>query len=77
MFKYPHHGQNSISNEFMDALSPKYVIVPHSNSNYPENRIKQYLRNNFDTDIMVLGNTKSVLMESDGNEITVTKQFVP
>ena len=77
VFKYPHHGQNSISNEFMDALSPKYVIVPHSDSNYPENRIKQYLRNNFDTDIMVLGNTKSVLMESDGNEITVTKQFVP
>ena len=69
IFKWPHHGQESVDKKFLDALSPQYIIVPNgraqgsSNSGISYSKAKGY----------ATGTDGYVLAVSDGTNLTVTQ----
>lgn len=81
VLKYPHHGQAKLSAEFLEAVAPDYIVIPHTRNviskylGYKEKRVIKSL----DSEYLVLGKEKygNVLMISDGTNLTVNKKFVP
>ena len=46
MFKYPHHGNNPMSNKILDAVNPEMVVVPnYYASKYPTESNQQLIKN--------------------------------
>jgi len=77
MFKYPHHGNGSISDTFLNAIKPKYVVVPNYNaSKYPNetntNKIK-----NIGAKIYRQSDYGNILLISDGNNISFVTKVNP
>ena len=69
IFKWPHHGQESVSTKFLDALSPSYIIVPNSTHQGSSSSGISYSKaKGFAT-----GTDGYVLAESDGTTLTVTQ----
>ena len=45
VLKYPHHGNASLSKSFVNAISPKYVILTNSRDELSSRSEKSYLAN--------------------------------
>jgi len=79
VFKYPHHGElvsgeAALSTDFVEVLSPRYVTIPNI-SNKLENKMNKFL-NSIGAEIILTGvSRKNVLIESDGSNITVYKNY--
>ncbi len=69
IFKWPHHGLESVSNKFLDAVSPEYIIIPNSNKPAPATKGINYTK----AVGYSLDKSGYVLAESDGTTLTVTK----
>ena len=69
IFKWPHHGQESVSNKFLDVLTPKYIIVPNSSiGSQAQSGISHTKATGYAT-----GSDGYILAESDGTTLTVTR----
>lgn len=72
VLKVAHHGQDdSSSPEFLKAVSPKYAVITTDTENLPS----QQTLNNISragAQTFVLGETGTVLLESDGSNISMT-----
>ena len=71
MLKYPHHGNKVLKNVFLQAITPKYVIVPNYNAS-------QYPSSNNITSITNVGGKiyrqsdgKNIVLISDGKNINI------
>ena len=81
VLKYPHHGQFNLSPEFLEAVDPDYIVIPHTRnllSEYLNSKSRKVL-NISDPEYLILGKNKygNVLMISDGTNLTVNKHFNP
>ena len=69
ILKWPHHGQASVSNKLLDAMTPSYIIVPNSghqsgsNSGIRYSKAKGY----------ATGSDGYILAVSDGTNLKVTQ----
>ena len=69
ILKWPHHGQATVSNNLLDAMSPTYIIVPNSshqsgsNAGIRHTKAKGY----------ITGNNGYILAVSDGTNLKVTQ----
>ena len=72
--KYPHHGNQNIFDDFLDAVTPKYFIVPNINaSDKPSNSIRNRLKSRGITVYRQSDSkTGNILITSDGNTIQFT-----
>ena len=69
VFKWPHHGQESVSNKFLDALTPKYIIVPNTTvKDAAQSGINYSKAKGYAT-----GTDGYILIESDGKNLNVNK----
>ena len=80
LFKYPHHGQQVsgeklLSVDFVKILSPKYVMIP-AKSNNLERNMKDALKE-MGAEVILTGTGGNTLVESDGNNIKVVRNFSP
>ena len=76
IFKWPHHGQEVVKNSLIDAMKPKYIIVPNENisdRNYAADGISRAKKYDRYIKSYYLGSKGYVLAESDGETLTVTK----
>ena len=71
VFKYPHHGQEYVSPDFINLLKPKYVMVPNTSNAIPSGSMNAF--NKLNAQVFVLGSSGYVLVESDGKTVTATK----
>ena len=69
IFKWPHHGQESVSNKFLDALTPAYIIVPNSTIKEDAQKGINYTK----AKGYATSGDGYILAESDGNTLTVNK----
>lgn len=74
MVKYPHHGNQNIPEEFLDASKPKMFVVPNVHS---EGKPSTSIRNRLSKRGIKLyrqsdSKTFNLLLTSDGNNIKVT-----
>ena len=69
IFKHPHHGQNEVPSNLINAMKPKYVIVPNTSKNLASSEYRKV-----ESTVYALGNNKGgyVIAESDGKNLTVT-----
>lgn len=77
LFKYPHHGQDSVGKDMVYAMTPEYVIV----TNTQINSLKKYKEYSYFQDlnsqIYYSGEHKHILVKSDGKNITITPNVNP
>lgn len=74
VLKYPHHGNQSLTDEFLKAISPKYVIVPnYGASKYPSSTNKTKI-SNAGAKMYGLATYNNVVLLSDGETVTVKTQ---
>ena len=74
MLKYPHHGNETLPNKFIDSISPKAVVVPNYNaSQHPSASRTQALTSR---GIKIYrqsdSSTGNIYIHSDGTNITYT-----
>ena len=73
MLKYPHHGNSNLDNDLLNAMTPKYVIIPNYNyTQYPVSSNKSKLTR-IGASIYQNGKDGNIVLTSDGNNITVKK----
>lgn len=80
VFKYPHHGENIVSEKFIDVIRPKYVMVPGFNKDRMKGKVNFDKFSAIGSQVLLYGNASTVgnvLIESDGNNIKVTQKFEP
>ncbi len=74
VFKYPHHGNQSLSDKLFDTMKTKYIVVPNVNaSQHPT----QYFRDKINAKGIKMyrqsdSKTGNILITSDGNNINFT-----
>ena len=71
VLKYPHHGNTSIETAILNAMSPKYILIPNYNaSKYPNSSNRQKIKN---TGAYIYENARdgNIVLKSDGKNITV------
>ena len=79
MFKYPHHGRQYLTEEFVQTVSPKYVLVPNNNAaDSPSGNMQDLLRK-YGASIYRQSDssTGNIVLVSDGNNITVHNNTNP
>lgn len=70
VLKFPHHGSSSMSEELIEELSPKYVIVTNDEDALYSSQ-RELLEKYGATDFYYSGGYGNILLISDGNNITV------
>ena len=78
VFKYPHHGENDVSEKFIDIINPKYVMVPGFNKDRMKVNFNKF--STIGSQVLLYGNKDkvgNVLIESDGSKLTITQGFTP
>ena len=74
VIKYPHHGNETLDSRFINAVDPKYFIVP--NYNAPQHPTSSFMSDMNKKDIKVYrqsdSKTGNILITSDGNKINFT-----
>ena len=71
MLKYPHHGNNTLDNDLLSVMTPKYVIIPNYNyTKYPVSSEKSKLTK-IGANIYQNGKDGNIVLISDGNNISV------
>ena len=74
VFKYPHHGNETLPSKFLDAVSPKTVVVPNYHApQHPSSSRQQALTSR---GIKIYrqsdSSTGNIYIHSDGKNITYT-----
>lgn len=71
--KYQHHGNATMSDKILDAVKPKYIVVPNYNAKqYPnEANTNRILKRNIKMYKLTDSKTGNVAVFSDGNNITI------
>ncbi len=69
IFKWPHHGLETVANNFLDVVKPEYIIVPNSTIKEAAQKGIRYTK----ATGYATGSDGYVLAESDGTHLTVTK----
>lgn len=77
VFKYPHHGQDSVGKEMVYAMSPKYVIVTNTQIDSLKSRKEYSYFNDLGSKIYYSGKHKHILIKSDGKNLTVIPNVNP
>ena len=77
MLKYPHHGNAILSDSFLSAIKPEYVIVPnYKSAKYPSsdniNKLSSYGVKMYRQSDSSTGN---IYLYSDGNTVSVTDNY--
>ena len=73
MLKYPHHGNAGLDNDLLNAMTPKYVIIPNYNyTKYPISSNRSKLTK-IGASIYENGKDGNIVLTSDGNNITIKK----
>ncbi len=77
VLKYPHHGNATLSDGVLSALTPEYAIVPNSRSpKYPNTSNLTRLRNhNVKTYRQSDSRTGNIYVKSDGKNITIKMDY--
>ena len=77
VLKYPHHGNATISDGVLSALTPEYAIVPNNRSpKYPNTGNLTRLRNhNVKTYRQSDSKTGNIYVKSDGKNITIKMDY--
>lgn len=75
MLKYPHHGNANLEDKLLNAMKPKYVIIPNYNySQFPTTTNKNKL-SKIGAKVYQNSIDGNIVLKSDGTNITVkTKQ---
>ena len=72
MLKYPHHGNKTLQTSFLEAITPKYVIVPNYLApNYPRENDRNRIAS-VGGAIYRQSDSPNILVTSDGKNINVT-----
>ena len=75
MFKYPHHGNANLEQALVNAMSPKYVIVPNYNYGSSFNSSGKSKIKKSGAKMYQMSDGGNIVLKSDGDNITVkTKQ---
>ena len=69
ILKWPHHGQASVSNKLLDAMTPSYIIVPNSGHQSGSNSGIRYSK----AKGLATGSDGYILAVSDGTNLKVTQ----
>ena len=73
VLKYPHHGNASIESVILNAMSPKYILIPnYKSSKYPSSSNEQKLKN-IGATVYENASDGNIVLISDGNNITIKK----
>ncbi|HPE14631.1 MAG TPA: MBL fold metallo-hydrolase, partial [Bacilli bacterium] len=75
VLKYPHHGQATISDAFLDALTPKFVMVTHVENDIPAS-VQKKLKSLGATTYITAKNGNMVLTV-DGKNVDVKTNVNP
>ena len=70
VFKYPHHGNASLSKSFVNAISPKYVILTNSSDELSSRVEKTYLKN-VGASFYYSYKHGNILITSDGTNLAI------
>ena len=70
VLKYPHHGNASLSKSFVNAISPKYVILTNSRDELSSRSEKSYLAN-VGASFYYSYKHGNILITSDGANLTI------
>lgn len=71
MLKYPHHGNQNLTTDFLNALTPKYVIIPnYGHSSHPTSSNRKKLKN-VGAEVYELKKHGNIVLISDGETIEV------
>ena len=74
MLKYPHHGNMTFGTDLLNAMTPKYVIIPnYKYSKYPNSTNTKNL-NKVGASIYKQSSDLNIVLISDGKNITVKKK---
>ena len=74
VLKYPHHGNQSLGDYFLDSVTPSYVIVPNVHaSSLPKTAQRDKLKvRNIQMFRQCDSSTGNIVLTSDGNNISIT-----
>ena len=74
VFKYPHHGNETLSDKLFDTMKVKYIIVPNVNASQHPNVIFRDKMNQKGVKLYRQSDSKTgnILITSDGNNINFT-----
>lgn len=72
MLKYPHHGNKTLKLNFLQATTPKYVIVPNYKAPQYPNATNLATLSNVSASVYRQSDGNNILLTSDGTKITVT-----
>ncbi len=73
VLKWPHHGYETLSNDFFKATTPKYAIIPNCcscSSKYPSSTNKSLMKK-YGTSYYQVCDSKNIVLISDGKNITI------
>jgi len=73
MLKYPHHGNANLDTALVNAMKPKYAIVPNYKYGSKFNSSGKSKLKNVGTTIYQQATDGNIVLISDGNNITVKK----
>ncbi len=70
VFKYPHHGNDSLGKKFVNAITPKYVVVTNTKDELASRSEKSYLKN-AGASIYYSYKHGNILVTSDGKSVSI------
>ncbi|MBR3661351.1 MAG: DUF5011 domain-containing protein [Bacilli bacterium] len=73
VLKWPHHGYETLTDEFFKATTPQYAIIPnccHCSSRYPSSTNKNLMKK-YNTKYYQVCDSKNIVLTSDGSKITI------
>jgi len=75
VFQHPHHGEEILSREFIEMISPRYVVETNSNSQLlSENIITGNLFQNIGATHLYFNTSENIIFISDGENIQMKRK---
>lgn len=73
LFKWPHHGYETLTDDFFSKTTPEYAIIPNccSCTSTSPNSTNRNLLNKYNTKYYQVCDSKNIVVLSDGNDIRV------
>ena len=74
MLKYPHHGNTTLSDNFLQTVAPEWTIIPNYKApKFPaSSNINKHKKYNIEMYRQSDSNTGNILVTSDGTNIKIT-----
>ena len=77
MFQHPYHGEQSLSQEFIERISPRYVIETHHTSQLAnQNQRNSEYYDNIGATTLYFNTNENIIFLSDGYKVTFKRQIL-